>query len=235
MSPAAGDGRLEPLPAPVPGVRLWVARLRPCAGDAEGARLDAAELARVAGMRPVEAGRLLARRVLLRAAVASVADCAPAGVELPAGAGPRRARGPAGGTWWVSSSSSGDVGLLAVAAGPVGVDVERRPGPPDALVVSAELLAPAEHAWIAAGGARAPERFLDTWVRKEAVLKCTGEGLQRDLRSFVVDAAVPSAPVGGAGLAALGLRTDAVAVEGHAAALAVAGAPPPRGPDGTRP
>jgi 4'-phosphopantetheinyl transferase len=97
-----------------------------------------------------------------------------------------------------------------------------RPGPPDALLVSRELLAEAEHAWIVRGGASGPERFLDTWVRKEAVVKCTGEGMSRDLRSFVVDAASASAAVLAPDGTETAIRTYALPVPGTAAALAVA-------------
>jgi phosphopantetheinyl transferase len=63
-------------------------------------------------------------------------------------------------------------------------------------------------------------------VRKEAVVKCTGEGLQRDLRSFLVDASAPSAEVVAPDRTPMGLRTHAVRYAGHVAALAVAGAGP---------
>ncbi|WP_432491973.1 4'-phosphopantetheinyl transferase family protein [Kineococcus gypseus] len=245
MSPRDGrdprDERLRALPSPEPGVRLWAARLVPRAGDADLARLAGADEARRAALPAALAGRLLARRALLRRAVAAVAGCDPRAVQLPGGPGPRRALAPGAAPRWVSASAGGTTALLAVAEHPVGVDLEPLPGPPDALLVAREVLAPAEHAWVAADSAGAPGRFLRVWVRKEAVVKLTGEGLERDLRGFTVDAAADGAVVGLAGLAGLaglegagpgggGVRTAAVELAGHAAALAVpAGAAPGAG------
>jgi 4'-phosphopantetheinyl transferase len=218
------ENRLRALSIPVDGVRLWVMHLTPRPGDREQGCLDAATRGRLAGLRPEDADRLVARRVLLRAAVAEVAGCTPAAVRPLVVEGPRRVGTPGGDCWFVSSSSSGAVGLLAVATVPVGADIERRPGPPDALLVSRQFLPPSELAWITAGADLA-DRFLETWVRKEAVVKCTGEGMSRDLRTFVVDAGTPSAPVLSPDGRSLPIRTHSVAVPGHVAALALADVP----------
>jgi 4'-phosphopantetheinyl transferase len=225
------DDRLRRLGSTVPGVHLWSLDLCPRPGDERSSRLDAEDRARVAGLRPVDADRLRARRVLLRTALAEIGDDPPEALRLRTD-GPFRAE-LAGGTWYVSVSSSGDRGLLAAAAVPVGVDLEALPGPPDALRVARAFLPPAEQAWIAAGGPDVADRFLATWVRKEAVVKCTGEGMARDLRSFVVDAAAVSAPVRDAAGELLPLRTAAVSLPGHAAALALA-VPGPAGAGGVR-
>jgi 4'-phosphopantetheinyl transferase len=143
-------------------------------------------------------------------------------VQVLTGSGPRTVTVPGLPPWYVSMSSSGAWAVLALASVPVGADLERLPGPPDALQVSAHLLAAAEDGWIRAGGQGAPERFLATWVRKEAVVKLTGEGLSRDLRSFVVDAGAVSAPVRTADGAPAGIRTSSLTFPGHAAAVALA-------------
>lgn len=131
---------------------------------------------------PADAARLLARRVLVRAAAAQLSGCAPD--EVHRAVLPRQLRA-AGRAWHWSTSSSGPCGLVALSSRPVGVDVEALPGPPEALALAELLLSPVERDWVLAG-ADVHGRFLTAWVRKEAVVKCTGEGLQRDLRSFAV-------------------------------------------------
>jgi 4'-phosphopantetheinyl transferase len=222
---APAESRLRALTFPIDGVRVWVLRLERRPRDRDEGGLDAATQERLAGLRPADADRLVARRVLLRTAVADVAGCRADAVRAVDAEGPRQVETPGGDTWYVSSSSSGAVGLLAVATVPVGADIERQPGPPDALQVSRHFLPPSELAWITAAGADVAARFLETWVRKEAVVKCTGEGLSRDLRTFVVDAGVPSAPVRSPGGTPLSIRTHSVAVAGHVAALALADVP----------
>jgi 4'-phosphopantetheinyl transferase len=226
------DDRVRALAPPVDGVRVWALRLEARAGDAEVGGLDAEDLERLAGLREPDAGRLLARRALLRRVVAEVGGCAPDQVQVPSGSGPRTVTVPGLPPRYVSTSSSGAWAVLALADVPVGADLEMLPGPPDALQVSAHLLPAAEHAWIAAGGPHAPDRFLVTWVRKEAVVKLTGEGLSRDLRSFVVDAGAASAPVRDADGTPAGIRTSALAFPGHVAAVAVAEGWTPAGPAG---
>ena len=192
---AGGLDRARLLPSPAPGVQLWSLDLRPGPDDGGHAGLSGEDRARWAQLRPGDAARLLARRALLRGLVARRAGRAVEEVRLPVDDGPRRAELPDGGGWYVSTSSSGARGLVALADVPVGVDLEELPGPPDAVLVGRELLPPAEADWVARGGAAAPERFLRLWVRKEAVVKCTGEGLSRDLRSFTVAPAEPRAVV----------------------------------------
>ena len=65
---------------------------------------------------------------------------------------------------------------------------------------------------------------------KQAVVKCTGEGLRRALRSFVVDATASPTQVLDAAGRPLNLHAYAVAYPGHVAAVGVAdtGAPAPR-------
>lgn len=217
----APDPRLAEVASPVAGVALRALDLQPRPADRADARPDAADRARLAALPEAAASRLLARRALLRRAVADLAGCAPQDVLVGSGAGPRWVQVPDGPRWYVSASSSGGCGLLAVSPVPVGVDLEQRPGPPDALQVSRELLPPEEHRWVLGGGPDAAERFLAVWVRKESVVKCTGRGLATDLRSFVVDAAAGAAPVRQAAGDAPPMWTYGVDVAGHEAALAV--------------
>ena len=217
------DDRAQELPAAAAGLRLWTLRLEPRPGD-RCAPLDAADRARLATMRPGDADRLLARRAIARAVVSELTGCAPDAVRLSGADGPRSVAVGDTTLAYASTSSSGYRGLLALADTPVGADVEQCPGPPDALEVSAALLAPSEHAWIA-GGTAARSRFLRVWVRKEAVVKCTGEGLSRDLRSFVVDARTASAPVTAPEGRLLGIRTYGVDLPDAVGAVALAEAP----------
>ncbi len=217
------QGRVRALPAP-DGVRLWSLALEPHPSDAGIALLDDADTELVTAMarqgRDLGVRRLQARRALVRAVVASVAGCRVVEVGALGGPGPRTVAVADGRRWFASVSSAGPVGLLAVAHRPVGVDLEALPGPPDALLVSEQLLPAQEHAWVSDDPGPDGERFLRTWVRKEAFVKCTGEGMSRDLRSFVVDARHDVAEVCDERGAPLGVRTSSVVVPGHVAALA---------------
>ena len=225
----SGDDRVRELPAPVPSVRVWRMSLQPRPGDSDVPLLPD-DRGRLATMRTGDARRLLARRAIVRDVVSRLAGRSSGELEVSTAVGPRSVS--VGGTahWFMSTSSSGMEGVLALADVPVGVDVERTPGPPDALQVSAQLLAPSEHRWIRSGTTDVAERFLQVWVRKEAVVKCTGEGLARDLRSFVVDAAGATAPVCGPDGWPLGIRTYPLDIPGVMAAIALAdGTDLPRG------
>jgi len=216
----AGATRLVRLPGTTGGAVVWRTRLVPAPEDERSARLDADDRRRLADLPPDAAARLLARRVLLRRAVGQECGADPDGVRLLPGPGPRRVAAPDGRVLFTSASSSGEQGLLVLAERPVGVDLERLPGPPDARDVALALLPPRERDWVLAGGQDLAARFLAVWVRKEAVVKATGEGLARDLASFVVDPGCDGALVGGQELASRRLRTWGLAVPGHAAALA---------------
>jgi 4'-phosphopantetheinyl transferase len=222
-----GDRRLRALPSPLAGLRLWALELAPGGDDEEVGRLDPADRQRLATLPAEQARWLLARRALIRTTVASLTTCRPDLVRTVAGDGPRRVEAPGGLSWYVSTSSSGGRGLLALADVPVGVDLERHPGPPDATLVSRHVLSAREHAWIDLGGPEAPRRFLEVWVRKEAVVKCTGEGLRRDFRTFVVDATGSPTPVLNPAGRPWDMRTYSVAYLGHVAAVAVAGGAAP--------
>ena len=93
-----------------------------------------------------------------------------------------------------SLAHSGDAVVIAVAGQPVGVDVEQEP---TGCVCS---LAAAMHAADAESGRplAEPDRHdavIRWWVRAEAVLKCTGEGIGHGIGAFPVLGS-PDGPVG---------------------------------------
>jgi 4'-phosphopantetheinyl transferase len=127
---------------------------------------------------------------------------------------------PAGATPWFSLAHSGDMAVIAVAGRPVGVDVERdraRCVCPLAGVLHADDAA-------ALAGLAERERHeaaIACWVRAEAVLKCTGEGVAHGLGEFAVGAA----GAGGADLTTVhgcAVR-ELTAPPGYQAAVALAG------------
>jgi 4'-phosphopantetheinyl transferase len=125
---------------------------------------------------------------LLRATVADVAGVAPVSVALhqvchrcggPHGRPRVDVDGRPGPS--VSLTHSGEVAAVAVAGVPVGIDLEpiERVGAD----IEAVLLSPREQrAWSVVAPTDRPQALLRTWVRKEALLKATGEGLAIDPR-----------------------------------------------------
>jgi 4'-phosphopantetheinyl transferase len=86
-----------------------------------------------------------------------------------------------------SVSHSGGLAVYAVAAEPLGVDLERhRPLPVEDL--ASRFLSDYESAAVArAKGADQLELFITCWTRKEAYLKVVGVGLSAPLQDFDVD------------------------------------------------
>ena len=94
-----------------------------------------------------------------------------------------------------SVTHSGDLVAVAVAAAPVGVDVEqldgrsREPGGGDLAGLGRMVLAAEERAALAAAGPEDRGRaFLVAWTRKEAVTKARGDGLRVPFDEVVVAA-----------------------------------------------
>jgi 4'-phosphopantetheinyl transferase len=150
---------LDAAPAPPPGL------------------LSAAEAERAAGIRdPAAARRWAASRWALRELLGRRLGVAAGAVELALGehGKPRLA---AGGPEF-NLSHSGALALVALAAGPVGVDVEEvKSRATDLGALAARVLDPEEAAAIArAKPEERPALFFPAWARHEARLKCWGGG-----------------------------------------------------------
>lgn len=103
---------------------------------------------------------------------------------------PTVARLPGGKPWLpdrpeihISISHSGGIALCGAGDAPLGVDVEMVR--PRSAALTRRTLSPRELAWLQTGGSRW-EDFYDLWTRKEALCKCTGEGLRRHPRTLEV-------------------------------------------------
>jgi 4'-phosphopantetheinyl transferase len=172
--------------------------------------------------------RYVVAHVWLRRLLGDALDVAPGRVPIEAGrcaqcGGPHgKPQLPASTGLHFSLSHSGDVALCAVADAPVGVDVEAIPADARHLELL-DCLEPRERAVVASAPASAqPEAFTRCWVRKEAYLKGTGEGLGREPQSVRVgvgsrfdDPGPAAGELGGWQL------VDLDAPPGHAAAMAV--------------
>lgn len=185
--------------------RVWVVDLAEVPFDAT--LLSDAERSRSQRIRSDTARReFLRTRTALRRLLGDHLGAAPEMVELAqrcahcgAGHGPLRVND---GVPSVSVAHTCElVGLVALAQSPIGVDIEAA-APTDAEIVSisrAEFTRrEAEHVTGAATPTLRRARFLDVWVRKEAYLKATEEGLARPMASFEVltgDGAAHEAPL----------------------------------------
>jgi len=196
------------------------------------ADLDRAERSRAeAFMFPADRHRYQVAHMMLRRVLASYTGTPPG--QLPLGRqqcprcgaagkpvllpGPGPAPGPVPS---FSLAHSGDMVAIAVAARPVGVDVERdTAGCVCALI---QALHPADAAWLAALAERdRHEAIITCWVRAEAVLKCTGQGIGHGLDGF------PVRPGRTAGRGVNGCTVHELAPPpGYRAAVALAGGGP---------
>jgi 4'-phosphopantetheinyl transferase len=202
------------------------------------AELDAREKARAAAfVFPADRHRYQVAHVMLRRVLAGHLGTDPSRLTFgrqpcPTCGGPAGKpvltglQGPAGelslpgdGTWpglSFSLAHSGEAVAIAVARGPVGIDVEREP---DGCVCS---LASAMHAGDAAIVEPLPEperhhAVIRWWVRAEAVLKCAGTGIAHGMDAFPV----LGAPVRGWAAAAGCSFAALSAPRGYQAALAL--------------
>jgi len=168
-------------------------------GPADLAGLDPRETARAAAfVFPADRHRYQVAHVMLRRVLAGHLGAEPGRIAFgrlrcPACGGPSGRpvlAGPPPGESTGSGLSfslahSGDAVAIAVARGPVGIDVEREA---TGCVCS---LAPAMHPGDAAlaGALPEPERhaaIIRWWVRTEAVLKCAGTGIAHGMDAFPV-------------------------------------------------
>ncbi|QMU67394.1 4'-phosphopantetheinyl transferase superfamily protein [Streptacidiphilus sp. P02-A3a] len=164
------------------------------------ALLDEAEHRRAGRLRDAAAASFVGRRSALRRILGRQLRTPPAGVALgrrpcprcgAADHGPPLVRGHE--ELQVSTSSSGGLALVAVATGPVGIDLEYRWRTPfDPLAVIRAAASPEEEAYLLglpdSARTAAVHRL---WTRKEAVAKAAGVGIAVRLRGL---RAVPRLP-----------------------------------------
>jgi 4'-phosphopantetheinyl transferase len=184
--------------------------------------LDETERGRAAGfLRSTDRRCYVAAHVALRVLLGAQLGTAAGAVRLlrepcPSCGGPHGRPAVEGGGAYFSLSHSGESALIAIAAVPVGIDVERIPGPGVVAEVSTALH-PLEQAELAALPEQArPLAFARAWSRKEAYLKGIGTGLGRDPALDYVGTGLSPAPGPGDWV-----LTDVVAPPGYAAAVAV--------------
>ncbi|WP_404952653.1 4'-phosphopantetheinyl transferase family protein [Streptomyces sp. 147326] len=185
-----------------------------------GTVLDADERARAERMvQPADRHRYLASHLGLRVLLGSCLGPAPQDVRLiredcPCCGGPHGRPAVADTALHFSLSHSGDMAYLALAAQPVGVDIEAIPSP-QAVADVIDALHPAETAELNALVIEERQIALARlWARKEAVLKATGTGLAQGLtHPYVSTHPTPAHPPGWT-------LTDLPAPRGYRAALA---------------
>jgi 4'-phosphopantetheinyl transferase len=214
-------------------VDLWLCQVRPHEPTDEGL-LAPDERERAGRFVDSQARALFALgRSLLRAALASYLDYAPQALRLDQRClrcgrqhGKPRLVDPVSDLAFNLAHSRGLI-VLAVCGGyEVGVDVEDRGRATSMPELAPLLLSAAEHQALEdVPEASRPEVLLECWVRKEALLKATGDGLSRDPRGV----ALPLARGGTAvyrhdgtwwGVCSLDVGPD------HAGAVAVRGSVP---------
>ena len=85
-------------------------------------------------------------------------------------------------------SHSGDLGLIAVAKTPVGVDVEKFRQIDDFAEIARKFFSPKEYErLIALPDADRERQFFRTWAAKEAYVKATGCGMSQNLARFEIE------------------------------------------------
>lgn len=167
---------------------VWWARPHdPAAHPRLVALLDEHERERLrAFRRPEDAARYLAAHALARLVLARRLDAHPGALAFDRTCrcgeqhGKPRLAGPGP---QFSLTHSGDLVGLAVADGPVGLDVEHHRTLSDVAGMAEHVSSPAELARpLPAGTAE----FLVVWTRKEALLKVTGQGLSLPMSAITL-------------------------------------------------
>jgi len=179
--------RIQPLPSPFAGCRLWRFALDQDVPEAWRAALSPDEQARAARF-VFEADRrhYVAAHAALRQLLAEATGIAAAALRFSAGAHGKPALEQAPALHFNLSHSHG-IGALALSSqAEIGVDVEVLREMPDALALADAHFGPDEVRALRALPAGLPRdsAFLRCWTRKEACLKAVGVGLGMDTRSF---------------------------------------------------
>ena len=152
--------------------------------------LDARQRERAARFRfDADRERYVARSGALRRLLSGYVGVAPERLAFAAGAhGKPYLENPGGADIDFNASSSGDWAMVAVTRGrPVGIDIERIDAARSDPALVAQFFAPGERQRLGRlDGQRWIDGFFNCWVRKEAFIKATGEGLSRALDDFEV-------------------------------------------------
>jgi 4'-phosphopantetheinyl transferase len=141
--------------------------------------------------------RARATRGILRAVLSKYLDCHPIEVSISLATcvicgEPHGKPVVEGSPVQFNLSHTGDTALIAVSSVPVGADIESARDHRNPLRLGQRFYSPAEAEWVGAGGPdEVTPRFLRLWVRKEAVLKATGEGLPGGLETAAVLGSTP--------------------------------------------
>jgi len=183
--------------------------------------IDAQEAARVARQR-LQANRevLVLAYALHRLLLSRVLGCASGDVPLRRDAkGCPRLRDD---RLFTSLSHAGQRVAIAISGlGPVGIDVEPAERAPEMPELAARVAHPDELRGLAGLEAGAlGEALLATWVRKEALLKAAGIGLEREMDEFIAPCGVPL-PLPGDTFPGRSVELHALHAPGWACAVAV--------------
>ena len=152
--------------------------------------LDSAERNRAGKFRAErDRRRFVVAHATLRIVLAEYAGLEPHRVKFTVrpGGKPVLARNSATGALHFNLSHSGELALCAVADREVGVDLEQLEHHDDMQRVAQHFFSEVEARTLGTlSGMDRTHFFFRTWVRKEAYLKASGEGLARDTRRFTV-------------------------------------------------
>lgn len=159
-------------------VRVRVATLDDAPGS-EGC-LDAGERERLSALRdPVRRRQYLAGHALARELATALAGGEPAAWCWQVCEDGRRELRRGALRLCVSPSHSGRHVAVAVAARPVGLDLEARGDSRDWATLARQLFSPPLAAWVLSSPEGVPARFRRAWALVEARAKRSGEGIQR--------------------------------------------------------
>jgi 4'-phosphopantetheinyl transferase len=180
------------------GVEVWCGSLeRPSAEIAELSRyLDAAELHRASQFRALQdRQRFVVSRGILRSLLGDYTGVAPdrVAIRILPGGKPALRKDADSAPLRFNLSHCNDMIVLAFSSGEVGIDIQREEGFEDMPRVVENFFSAEEAiAFERLAGQERSRFFFRTWVRKEAYMKATGEGLAIEPSSLTVSASPAS-------------------------------------------